>query len=111
MHILWYRKLYVGENADRHIRKIKWKLRHGVGTLRVYLLTMPSNSRNSLDIINAAYLQQPYYKRQQMKVIGIAMSYEEALQVLQQIVTEVYQETHQMDIKGYIESKQGNWQV
>lgn len=111
MNILWYQNLYVGENADKHLRKIKWKLVHGIGTLRVYLLTMPSNNKNSLDIINAAYLKQPHYKKQQIKVVGVAMSYEEALQVLQQIVTEVYEETQKMDIKEFICSKQGNWQV
>lgn len=111
MSILMFRDLYVSPKAEKKIRRIKWELTHGVGTLQVYLLTMPTNTKNSLDIVNAVYLKQPHYKKEQIKVVGIAMSYEEALELLQEIVSEVYEATQKVDIKEYLYSKQGNWQV
>lgn len=109
MGVLWYRYLYIGEMANKQKKKIKWKIRHRAGTLRVYLLTMPSNDKNSLDIINAAYLKQPYYKKREIRIVGIALTYEEALQVLLQIVDDVYKNTKGMDIKGYLNKER--WQV
>lgn len=109
MSVLWYRNLYTGEKADKHRKKIQWKLKHRVGTVRVFLLTMPTNENNSLDILNAAYLKQPYYRKKEIRVVGIAVTYEEATQVLLRIVEEVYKSTNGMDIKGFL-NKEG-WQV
>ena len=111
MSILWYQNLYTGEKASRHRDKIKWKLEHRVGTVKVFLLTMPSNEQNSLDILNAAYLKQPHFRKQEIRVVGLALSYEEALEVLVRIVEEVYEQTDGMDIKEYIYLNQENWRV
>lgn len=111
MSILWYRNLYVGEQAKGKTEKIRWKIRHRAGTLRVFLLTLPSNEKNSLDIINAAFLLQPYYKRRTIRVVGIALSYEEAVQVLRQIVENVYEETKELDIKAYFALEKEKWRV
>lgn len=113
MGIFWDQNLYVGEKAKKHKKMIKRKISRRMGTLRVYLLMLPSNERNSLDIINAAYLKQPFYKGQDINIVGIAMSYEEALEVLQQIAEEVYKNTNGMDIRQYICSKHkfGKWRV
>lgn len=111
MSVIWYRDMYIGEQMQKHQSEVRRKLRLGIGTVRAFLIMMPSNPDNSLDIINAAYLKQPYYRKRKNRVVGMAYSYEEALQVVQTIVEEVYRETRGMDIKQYICAKQGNWQV
>lgn len=102
MRILWYDRLYVGKRAQKKQKKLIWKIQHCAGLPGVYLLTMPSNEENVLDIIHAIYLKQPVYKRRELKIIGIAISYEEALCVLEQIVDEVYGQTKGMDIRSYL---------
>lgn len=113
MGVFWYQNLYVGEKAEKHKEKIKRKISRRIGTIRVYLLMLSSNERNSLDIINAAVLKQPFYKGQDIRIVGIAMSYDEALEILQQIAKEVYENTNGMDIRQYICSKHkfGKWRV
>lgn len=105
MHMLWYNDLFVGEKARRKKNRIIWKLQHGAGMVRVYVLMMASNPDNSLDIINAAYLQQPIYKRRELRIVGIAISYDEALDLLNRIVMEVYEQTGGADIRGYLDSR------
>ena len=113
MHILWYNHLFVGEKARTKKKRIMWKLQHGAGMLSVYVLALASNPSNSLDIVNAAYLQQPIYKRRELKVVGIAKSYGEALELLNMIVQEVYGQTGGLDIRGYFDgdSKFRKWRV
>lgn len=112
----WYRNLYIGEQARKNRYKIVWKVKHRAGTINIYLLILPFNSENTLEIINANYLLQSYYKNKDIKIIGIAYSYEEALTLLTKIVQEVYQKTGNVKIKEYIIQQQnrrtGNlWQV
>lgn len=113
MSIHWYRDLYVGEAAGSKLDKIKWKVQHYAGDLRIYLITMPTNEKNSLDIIHEAHLKQSYYKKRDIFIVGVALSYDEALQVVLRIAEDVYSQTKGADIKGYIRSKQDNekWQV
>lgn len=105
MRILWYKNIFVGEKAQKKKRTIMWKLQHGAGMLRVFVLMMPSNPDNSLDIINAAYLKQPVYKNRELKIVGIAVTYEEALQVLEKIVQEVYSQTGSVNIRTYLDTE------
>lgn len=113
MSIHWYRDLYVGESAREKLDKIRWKVQHYAGDLRIYLITMPTNEDNSLDILHEAHLKQSYYKKKDIYVVGVALSYEEALQVVTNIVEEVYTKTKGADIKAYLRSGQDNekWQV
>lgn len=113
MRILWYQNLYVGEKAKKNQHKIQWKLQHCAGMIGVYVLTMPSNEQNSLDIIRAAYLKQSVYKKRELKIVGIAASYHEALQVLETIAKEVYANTQGLDIRSYLNSghKFKKWRV
>lgn len=113
MRILWYDKLYVGDKAGKKRKKLLWKVQHCAGLPGVYLLTMPSNEENVLDIIHAVYLKQPVYKRRELKIVGIAVSYAEALQVLEQIAGDVYRETEGLDIRSYLnkEHKFKKWRV
>ena len=104
MRILWYKNLYVGEKAKKKQRKIQWKLQHGAGMVGIYVITMPSNEQNSLDIIRAAYLKQAVYRRRELRIVGLAASYEEALQVLETMVQEIYANTHTLDIRSYLTS-------
>ena len=59
----WYRGLYMGEGA----RKAKYKvLGHVVKkkfSFDTYLITLPSNTSNILDIYSANVLLQPHFKK------------------------------------------------
>lgn len=102
----WSNKIYFGERAKKQKYKILWKLKHRAGMAKAYVITFPSNPNNLLDIYHNAQLMQPYYKKQPLFVVGIALGYEEALQVVETIIMEIYQNTGGFNVKAYFQSKQ-----
>ena len=102
----WYRELYTGDSIRRRHKKIKWKIMHNAGQIRVYAITLASGTQNLLDIIPSWELLQKHYPKQQLYVIGLAGSYDEALEVAGRIVSEVYKETGGFDIRRYIHEKE-----
>ena len=77
----WYRNLYVSNSIGDKANRIKWKINHNAGTISVYVIAFASNSQNLLDIIPAWELMQKSYPKKQMKIIGLAKGYEDALEL------------------------------
>ena len=62
----WYNKLYVSEGASKRKRSIKRNIRMNRFQPGVYVITLPMNPENILDIFPAAVLKQNYYKKADM---------------------------------------------
>ena len=101
----WYEDLYVGDSIQDKTAKIKWKIRHNAGQINIYVITLASNSQNLLDIIPAHELMQKAYPKKDMYVVGLAQGYDEALEVVTQIIDEVYQQTGGFAIRPYLRTK------
>ena len=101
----WYEDLYTGESIvrkkDRIIRRIKRKRL----TLSVYLITFPSNPANLLDIIPSRDLLQKGYPGDDLYIIGLAGGYDEALELVRQIVHETVSNTGACDVVSYLTNK------
>ena len=98
----WHKDLYTGESILRKQQKVKWKIMHNAGQLRVYVITLASNRQNLLDIIPARELLQKHYPKRNLYVIGLAGNYQEALEVAGHIISDVYSKTGDFDVRGYI---------
>lgn len=98
----WYRHLYMGKTAKKKKYQIVWKIKHRAGLLDTYVITLASNENNLLDIMNSSVLLQPYYKKNSVFIVGIACGYEEALEVIQEIISEVYEKTGFFDVRSYL---------
>jgi hypothetical protein len=104
----WFKNLYVGDTVTKQENRIIWKVNHGVGVWDVYLITLATNSDNLLDIISANMLLQKTVRRSCPLIVGLAFGYEEALQLVEQIVSEVYQKTGAVAVRQYIEQQLRN---
>lgn len=89
----WYKNLYIGDNAKKKSKKLIHKINQGAGVIDVYVITLAVNPENSLEIFSANLLMQSALRRNCPIIIGLAKGYEEALEIIEQIVNEVYQET------------------
>lgn len=102
----WYKRLYLGDNAKDAKYKIFGKIRENRFTFDTYLITLSDNANNLLDIISANELKQPFYKDKQRRsniyIVGLAVGYEETLEVVQKIIEEVYQATGGFNISSYL---------
>ena len=93
MKITWYDHLYTGEKAEKRRYQIIQAVREGKPQIRAYVITPASNGNNILDIYPSAALLSPWNKEKAFHIIGIAADYWEALEVVRQIIDDIYQET------------------
>lgn len=101
----WYRKLYVSEAIGDKAGRIKWKINHNSGTVSVYVIAFASNPDNLLDIIPAWQLMQKGYPKKDLKIIGLAKGYDDAIALVQQIVEETYANTGDVDVWSYLKEE------
>ena len=97
----WYERLYVGEKAKKNRYSIIQAVREGKSS-GYYIVTLPSNEKNLLDIYSAGMLQQPYYKQKNLLVIGVASDYEDAAMLAGSIVADVYKKTGGYDVSSFL---------
>lgn len=99
----WYRKLYVGKKAQADRNSIVYRIKRGKPQMGVYVLTLPANRENVLDIYPSYTLLQPHYKKMNLYVVGIARGREEALELMVKIVMDAYKSTGSYKVAGLIE--------
>lgn len=83
----FYKKLYWGASVKKHT-VVKWKLWHGSGQFGIFCITRATNGIDQLDIINCAFLKQPYFRQHPVYIYGIAGGYEEAVDIVLRISQE-----------------------
>lgn len=98
----WLEPLYISESMQKKEKRIKWKLKHNAGVLIGYVITISSNPENLLDIYPTKYLKQNGFWKDSMEIVGIAKTYDEALELVTQIVDEVYKSTNGTAVKEYL---------
>ena len=101
----WYGKLYVGPEAVKKQSKIIWKLKCGAGMLNIYLVTLASNGKDLFDILPSHLLKQKALRRDLLMIVGIAVGYEEAVDLGVVIVEETIQKTGGTDVRQYLKDK------
>lgn len=99
--IRWYKKLYMGETARKKRYKIVWKVKHKAGLINTYLITVPLTGNNQLEIINSSELLQKHYNYTTVCIAGIAVGYEEALELVETITMDVFNTTNTVDIRSF----------
>ncbi len=98
----FYRYLFCGESVEKKKKRIIRRLKYHRLQTGIYVITLPIDGKELLEIYHAVVLLQSFYRRKDIFVVGIAGSEEEACQIIERIVNQVYQETGACDIKGYI---------
>ena len=68
----------------------------------VWLLTLPSSQQNNLDVIPADLLLQPAVRRNCPMIVGLAVSREEAFELVEAIALETYRETGEVKIREWL---------
>lgn len=102
----YYKELYLGEGLEKKKKKIIKKLEEKKFQPNVHIITLALNPQNYLEIYNSALLIQPGFPKEDFFVVGITKGYEEAVELVEEIVREVYNKTKGADVRSYILSKE-----
>lgn len=95
--------LRVGQSiTEKKLDKLKKRLQNHPLRTDVYLITTARNGIDQLEIYNSRQLAQAYYRNHPPFVIGITDSYEEALEMIQELVKECLQARGDCSLKEYL---------
>jgi len=97
----WAENIYLSEKLAPKRDKIIRKANRGAGMVSIYFVALASNPENLFDIFHAAHLKQPAFYRQNPFVVGIASSYDEALELVRCMVEDIYRETGKLCVREY----------
>ena len=100
------RTLYWEDNLEKKKEKIIDKINNHKFLMDVYLVVLSAGEAKHLEIINSLYMMQKDYPDKERFVVGIAGSYEGAVNIVQKIVEETYEATKGTDIVKYILDKE-----
>lgn len=89
----WYEPLYMGRKAAKRRFEIAQGLREGKWQPDVYVILPPRSENHVFEIVPAVMLLSPHYRDEDLTVLGIALTYWEALEVARDIVDDMYQRT------------------
>ena len=102
--LVWQEDFLTGESV-KNPEKIKKKLNDGKLVPGIYLLTLSENPSNLMDIIPAAMLVQKSFYGICPKIIGMAKGKDEALEMVRDLIDEMYTETGTFLTAEYIENR------
>lgn len=100
--MIWYEDLYVGYNLLDKKRKVIRKIKNRKPMFDTYVITLPRNDYDTLEIYPSNVLIQKWYHKPDMVVIGIAKGREEALDMMTLIIMECLEKTGNVNVKKYI---------
>ena len=98
--IKWYRRLYL--DGEGNPEKLLKSLSDGRLHPGLYLLTLPSNRENLLDILPQPVLFQEHYQRIPLFVVGACRGRERAMELAGRIVLEAYRATGSTRVDSYL---------
>ncbi|MCI5869379.1 MAG: hypothetical protein MR224_07705 [Dorea sp.] len=102
----YYRHLYLMDGLEKKREKIIRKLENNKFQANIHIITLAQNEKNHLEIYNSVLLLQPEFPKDDFFVVGIAKGYEDAVDLVELITQEVYNETKGADIRSYILEKE-----
>lgn len=104
----YLKDLYVSEELKGREEEIMEHLEKKEFQFRVYLIALPENEKNQLEIYHSGMLNQEWYRGKDVFVVGLAKGYLQALELVRKIAEETVDKTGDADIRQYILKRQGN---
>lgn len=100
--MIWYEDLYVGYSLLAQKRQIMRKIKNGKPMFNKYVITLPQNDYDTLEIYPSNVLTQKWYRESDIVVIGIAEGKEEAMDMMTLIVMDCLEQTGGVKVKDFI---------
>lgn len=101
--IIWYRHLYMGELARKKRYTIVHNIKAGKLLYDVYVIVLPQTKHNQLELVNANQLLAPWYRKSPLRIVGIAIGYEEAVSLLEKMFLDAYEHIGEYNPRLFIE--------
>jgi len=99
--IEWTTRLYIGDKMKKKMDKVIASINKCEATFGVYCIAFASHPSNLFDILEANELLFPHYKKSDIRIVGLARGKDEAVNLVRDMLMEVYNETGDFDVRTY----------
>ena len=106
----YYHALYMSEELIRKKTEIIEKIENDKWQMETYLIVLAKNEMNHLEYFHSVLLLQKSVSKDDLLIVGIANGEQGAMELIEKITQEVYDETKGTDIRGYILQKQKEYE-
>lgn len=93
----WNHKIYMDDVVRKDPIKYRRIIERRKVTKNCYCITMPANEMNSMDIYSSRELWFKYRRLQGLEILGLASNKTNAIELVQQIIDDVYKEKHDVN--------------
>ncbi len=104
--VIWKEALYVAGIPPKKQKRIMRAIDKKHPVKDVYLITAPSNEENRLEYVKANQILQPYYRKRETVVYGLAKSEGAAQELVAAMLCGTYAATGGFDVIPYLEYRQ-----
>jgi len=105
--VIWKEALYVAGIPEKRQKRIIKSIEKKRPVKDVYLVTAPSDERNCLEYVKANQMLQPYFRRKEVVVYGLAGSEEAAQELAAAMLCDTYLATGEFRVVPHLEHKGG----
>lgn len=105
--VVWKEALYVAGIPQKKQKRIMRSIEKKRPVRGVYLITAPSNEKNCLEYVKANQILQPYYRKKELVVYGLAGSEEAAQELAASMLCGTYAATGGFRVIPYLEQRSG----
>ncbi len=105
--VIWKEALYVAGIPEKRQKRIMKSIDKKRPVKDVYLLTAPSNDENCLEYVKANQLLQPYYRKKEVAVYGLAGSEAAAQELAAAMLCDTYMATGEFRVISHLEQRSG----
>lgn len=104
----FYKKLYCDEIIEQRKRKVIRRLRVNRGQIQVYTISLAVGT-DLFDIMHCANFKQKNYNRKNLYIVGIASSYESAVEMVEKMVLDFYKRYETFQFKEMLLENSKEW--
>lgn len=105
--VIWKEALYVAGIPEKRQKRIMKSIEKKRPVKDVYLVTAPSDERNCLEYVKANQMLQPYFRKKEVVVYGLAGSEEAAQELAAAMLCDTYLATGEFRVVSHLECKNG----
>ncbi len=105
--VVWKEALYVAGIPEKKQKRIMKSIEKKRPVKDVYLLTAPSNENNCLEYVKANQMLQPYYRKREVVVYGLAGSEGAAQELAASMLCDTYLATGAFQVIPHLERRDG----
>ncbi len=103
--IKWANPLFCDKSVEKRKKQTIWAVKSGRIQYSLYCVTLSTNPENLFDIIHVNELKFPYYQKQEIYALGLAKGKDNAISLVMDMISEVYQNTGDVKVREYFQDR------